>query len=156
MDTQEFLFVVCAFLFQGVLIVHFSLRKWFFHTAMKYGWIVYAMSLPAFAVSVFLLLRGNDWWLWLGGFIYLAWAIYGYTIEYVNRIEWRTPIRWSVFSPYVFLYFWTVMFYWWPLARISQPLWYLYTALFLMSTVLNLMSHTPAGEAANTTHKNIT
>ncbi|MCK4897668.1 MAG: hypothetical protein KAS38_02735, partial [Anaerolineales bacterium] len=127
--------------FQIVLVVHFALRKWFFDSAMKYGWIVYALSLPAAVVSVILLLGGETWSLWLGGFIYLVWAIYGYTVEYVRKLEWRNPIRWSVFGPYVFLYLATVMFYWWPLGLISRPLWYLYAFLFLLSTILNVTSH---------------
>ncbi len=108
---------------------------------MKYGWIVYALSLPAAIVSVILLLGGETWSLWLGGFIYLVWAIDGYTVEYVRKLEWRNPIRWSVFGPYVFLYLATVMFYWWPLGLISRPLWYLYAFLFLLSTILNVTSH---------------
>jgi hypothetical protein len=141
MDGLELLFVVWAFLFQAILIAHFALRKWRFRTAMRYGWTVYALSLPAVIVSGVLLLGGRDWWLWVSGFVCLAWSVYGYTVEYVKKIEWRDPIHWSVFGPYVFLYFWTVMFYWWPLARISQPLWVVYTALFLVSTVLNITSH---------------
>jgi hypothetical protein len=141
MDELELLFVLWAFLFQAVLIAHFALRKWFFHVAMQYGWIVYALSLPALIVSVALLLNGKVWWLWVSGFIYLVWAIYGYTVEYVNRIEWRDPIRWSIFGPYVLLYLATTMFYWWPLALIARPLWYVYAVLFLTSAVLNVISH---------------
>jgi hypothetical protein len=33
------------------------------------------------------------------------------------------------------------MFYWWPLALISRPLWYIYAVLFIVSTVLNVSSH---------------
>ena len=69
------------------------------------------------------------------------WAVFGYTVEYVKRIRWRNPIRWSVFGPYVFLYLATVMFYWWPLGLISRPLWYVYAVLFIISTTLNVTSH---------------
>jgi hypothetical protein len=108
---------------------------------MRYGWIVYALSLPAAAVSVLLLLGGKPWWLWLGGFIYLVWAIFGYIVEYIKEIEWRNPIRWPIFGPYVVLYLATVMFYWWPLALIVRLLWHIYAILFIASTVLNLTSH---------------
>ena len=141
LDSLEVLFVVSAFLFQIVLIIHFALRKWHFDLAMRYGWIVYALSVPAATVSLLLLLGGKTWSLWLGGFIYLIWATLGYTVEYVKDIRWRSPIRWSIFAPYVFLYLATVMFYWWPLALISRPLWYVYAVLFVMSTILNITSH---------------
>jgi hypothetical protein len=141
LDNLETLFVVTAFLFQAVLIVHFALRKWRFNLAMRYGWIVYVLGVPAAAVSVLLLLGGQPWWLWLGGFIYLVWAIFGYVVEYIKEIEWRNPIRWPIFGPYVVLYLATVMFYWWPLALIVRLLWYSYAILFIASTVLNLTSH---------------
>ena len=140
-DSLEFLFVVSAFLFQIVLIIHFALRKWHFDLAMRYGWIVYALSVPAATVSVLLLLGGKPWSLWLGGFIYLSWATLGYIVEYVKDIRWRSPIRWSIFAPYIFLYLATVMFYWWPLALISRPLWFMYAVLFVISTILNITSH---------------
>ena len=140
-DTLQILFVVTAFLFQIVLIIHFGLRKWRFDVAMRYGWIVYALSIPAAAVSVLLLLGGMTWSLWLGGFLYLMWATYGFTVEYIKRIEWRNPIRWPIGGPYLFLYLATVMFYWFPLALVSRPLWYAYAALFIVSTILNVTSH---------------
>ena len=61
LDSLETLFVVTAFLFQLVLIVHFTLRKWRFATAIRYRLIVYALSLVAFAVSLRLLLGGKPW-----------------------------------------------------------------------------------------------
>ncbi len=141
LDTQEILFVAIAFVFQLVLIVHFALRKWRFATAIRYGPLVYAFSLVAFAVSLRLLLGGKPWSLWLGGFLYLVWAIFGYTVEYVKEIEWRTPIHWPIFGPYVILYLATVMFYWFPLALVYKPLWYGYAVLFIASTLLNVTSH---------------
>jgi len=130
-----------AFLFQVILIIHFALRKWRFDLALQYGWIVYVLGVPAAALSLFILLGGKSWFLWLSGFIYLVWAIYGYTVEYIRGIQWRSPINWSVLGPYVVLYLATVMFYWWPLALIYKPLWYIYAVLFVFSTFFNVTSH---------------
>lgn len=141
LESLDALFVLWAFLFQVILIVHFSLRKWFFDVAIRYGWIVYALSVPAVVVRLILLVGGKAWSLWLGGFIYLAWAIFGYTVEYVRKIEWREPILLPVFGPYILLYLATVMFYWWPLALIDRRLWYAYALLFVASTALNVTSH---------------
>jgi hypothetical protein len=140
-DRLETLFVVWAFLFQTVLIVHFALRKWRFDVVVRYGWIVYALGIPAGVVSVLLLRGGKPWSLWLGGFIHLVWSIYGYTVEFVKGIRWRYPIRWPVAGPYLFLYLATLMFYWWPLWHIGRPLWYVYAVLYVVSTVLNVTSH---------------
>jgi hypothetical protein len=141
LNILETLYVVSASLFQTILIIHFALRKWHFDLAMRYGWVVYALSIPAFALSLFILQGGKSWPFWLSGFIYLIWAIYGYLVEYVRGIQWRTPIRWPIFGPYIVLYLATVMFYWWPLALIYKPLWYVYAVLFLISTFLNVTSH---------------
>lgn len=141
-DKFGVLFVVWAFLFQAVLIVHFSLRKWAFDRyTRQFGWLVYAMSIPAVFVSLILLVGGMPWSLWIGGFIYLVWAVYGYSVEYVRRIQWRNPIRWPIFGPYVFLFLATIMFYWWPLGLISRSLWVIYAVLFAISTTLNVTSH---------------
>ena len=58
-----------------------------------------------------------------------------------KHIEWRSPMRWPVGGPYLLLYLATVMFFWWPLAIIYKPLWYINTVLFIVSTVLNATSH---------------
>jgi hypothetical protein len=59
LDDLDTLFVVTAFLFQIILIVHFALRKGRFGLAMRYGPIVYALGIPAAVVSVLLLLGGK-------------------------------------------------------------------------------------------------
>ncbi len=141
LEGLEILFLISAFLFQILLIIHFALRKWRFNLAMRYGPVVYAMSLPAAAVSLLLLLGGMPWAFWLSGLIYLIWAIFGYTVEYIKKLNWRNPIRWSTGGLYISLYLATVMFYWWPLALLYKPLWYGYAVLFLASTILNVSSH---------------
>jgi hypothetical protein len=140
-DSYEILFILCAILFQVILIIHFSLRKWQFNLAIRYGPFVYALGILAATISILMLMGGMTWHYWMGGFIYLAWGIYGYWIEYVRKIEWRNPIRWSIFGPYITMYLATVMFYWWPLALIYKPLWYIYALLFIISTFLNVSSH---------------
>lgn len=134
-------FIATAFVFQIVLLIHFALRKWNFEFAMRYGFIVYFLSLPALVVSLVLLSRGVSWSFWLSGILYVAWACFGYIVEYVQKIQWRNPIRWSIFLPYVVLYLATVMFYWWPIAEISKALWFVYAVLFVLAMLLNLTSH---------------
>ena len=142
LDNLDILFVVWAFFFQIILIVHFALRKRFFESyTMKVGWIVYALSVPAVVISIVLLLGGKTWSFWLGGFLFLIYAAYGYRIDYVKKIQWRKPLRLSIMFPYVFLYLATVMFYWWPLALLSRPLWVVFAVLFVIGTILNVTSH---------------
>ncbi len=142
LDSLDKLFVAWAFIFQILLIVHFAVRKTFFESyTLKYGWIIYALCIPAVVISVILLLGGKSWSFWLGGFLFLLFAAFGYWVDYVAQIQFRSPIKLSVLIPYVFLYLATVMFYWWPLRFLSQPLWFAYGILFVIATILNIRSH---------------
>lgn len=142
LDNLDILFVTWAFFFQIVLIIHFALRKRFFESyTLKIGWIVYALSIPAVVISIVLLLGGKSWSFWLGGLLFLVYGAYGYWVDYVAKIQFRNPLRWSVAVPYVFLYLSTVMFYWWPLGLISRPLWFVFAGLFVIGNTLNIASH---------------
>jgi hypothetical protein len=141
-DGLDVLFVVWAFFFQIVLVIHFAVRKRLFETyTERFGWVVYALSIPAAVISVVLLAGGKTWSFWLGGFLFLVYAAYGYRVDYVKGIPWRKPLRLSIVFPYVTLYLATVMFYWWPLALLSRPLWAAFGVLFVIGTILNITSH---------------
>jgi len=141
MSVDESLFVFMAFFIQIVLIIYFAFRKWHFDTAMRYGWIVYALGILTVISSIVLLLRGNPWYFWIAGFLYGVWAVYGYIVDIARPVQWRSPIYWPVFGPYVLLYLSSLMFYWFTLPRNQKPLWYVYAVLFVISTVLNVTSH---------------
>jgi hypothetical protein len=142
LDKTDKLFVVWAFLLQVVLIVHFAIRKRLFESyTLRYGWIVYALAIPAVIISLVILKAGKPWYFWLAGFLFLAFAIFGYWIDYVKQIEWRAPIYVPVMVPYIVLYLGSIMFYWWPLMRLHKGLWAAYTVLYVISTILNITSH---------------
>jgi hypothetical protein len=136
------LFAGWAFLLQIVLIVHFALRKPFFESyTAKFGWIVYALGIPAAVISILILRGGKSCSFWLGGFLFVLFAAFGYWVDYVAQIPFRNPLQWSIVFPYAFLYLATVMFCWWPLALLSRPLWYANALLFVIGTILNITSH---------------
>ncbi len=142
MDNLEKLFVIWAFLFQIILIIHFALRKPFFESyTIKFGWIVYALCIPAAVISIILLRGGKSWSFWLAGFLFVLFAAFGFWVDYVQQIPWRNPLQLRIMFPYVFLYLATVMFYWWPVGYLSRPLWIVYAILFIIATVLNITSH---------------
>jgi hypothetical protein len=142
LDNLDTLFVIWAFFLQIILIIHFAIRKPFFETyTKKFGWIVYALCIPAAVISIILLLGGKSWSFWFGGFLFLIYAAYGYWIDYIKEIQWRNPLRKDIMFPYVTLYLGTIMFYWWPLALLYRPLWYVFAVLFVIGTILNITSH---------------
>lgn len=148
LDPLDWLFVSWAIFFQLALIVHFALRRRRFDLILRYGWVMYALAVPATAVGGAMLLGGKPWSFWAGGLLYAVWALFGYVVEYVEQINWRSPPRWSILVPYVLLYLATTMFYWWPLALLYRPFWYAYALLFIISTILNVTSHRPAPRRA--------
>lgn len=75
-------------------------------------------------------------------FIYTVFAIFGYIVDLARLIPWRSPIYLPVFIPYVLLFMGSQMFYWFPLALIQRPLWFVYAVLFSASSVLNITPHT--------------
>lgn len=78
LEKLDKLFVVWAFLFQIVLIVHFALRKPFFES------------------------YGKSWSFWLGGFLFVVFAAFGYRVDYAARIPFRNPLRLKILIPYIF------------------------------------------------------
>jgi hypothetical protein len=135
------LYVVTAFTIQLALVAHFALRTWAFDSAVQVGWVVYALAIPVLVVSTVLLRAGQPWYEWAAGYVYALWAAFGYLVDYASPVEWRSPIVWPVFLPYVGMYLAAQMLYWWPLARFDRRLWVAYAALFAISTGLNLASH---------------
>lgn len=141
LDKFDTLFVIWAFILQICLIALFAIRRSNLDLILEYGWIFYLLSIPALIVSIIMLRSGKECSFWIGGFIFLLWAIFGLIIEYGFKIQWRSPILWQIFFPYVVLYLGTIMFYWFPLGILSRPLWYIYGVLFALSTYLNISSH---------------
>ena len=141
-DNLDKLFIIWAFLLQIVLIVHFAIRKNFFENyTIKFGWVVYALSIPAVVISIVLLRGGKSWTFWLGGFLFLIFAAFGYWVDYVAQIPFRNSLQLSVLIPYVLLYLASVMFYWWPIWPLSRSLWLVYAILYVIATILNIKSH---------------
>jgi hypothetical protein len=141
-DKLDKLYIIWAFAFQIILILHFAIRKPLFESyTEKYGWLVYALCIPAVIISVILIRGGKSWHYWSGGFLFLLYAIFGIYVDYIAQIQFRNPFLPAVGIPYVILYLVTVMFYWWPLWPLSRLLWGAYTILYILATGLNIRSH---------------
>lgn len=142
LDRLDRLFVVWSFSFQILLIIHFAVRKPLMQSyTLKYGWGIYALCIPAAVISLILLRAGKPWSFWLGGFLFILFAVFGYWVDYVAQIPFRSPLVPRILYPYATLYLVTVMFYWWPLGLLSRRLWMAYAVLFAISTILNITSH---------------
>jgi hypothetical protein len=142
LDGLFVLFVAWAFFYILVLIVHFALRKRFYQSyTLRFGWLVYALGLPALIISIVLLLGGKSWSFWVAGILCLIYSCFGFWIDYVKKINWRKPLIPRIMFPYVTLYLATLVFYWFPLGLLYKPFWYAYSILFFIAMLLNLRSH---------------
>lgn len=136
------LFVIWAFTLQLLLVLHFAVRKPFYDSyTLKFGWLVYALALPGFVISIILYRKGMSWSFWLGGLLYLIFSLYGFWVDYLVKIPFRSPFQPGVGVPFVILYLGSMMFYWWPVGFISRSLWFIYGLFFVIGTILNITSH---------------
>jgi hypothetical protein len=126
---------------QALLVLFFAARRWRPRMAERYGWIAYAFAGLGLPFGAWLILEGQSWKLYVGPLLLALWAALGVTVDLWRPIEWRTPIRWSVFVPYVALYFWAQMFLWWPLWDLSRAAWACFLVLYVVSTALNIRGH---------------
>ena len=142
LDRLDRMFVVWAFLLIIVLIVHFAIRKPLMESyTAKFGWIVYTLSIPSVVISIILYRGGKSWSFWLAGVLFLVYAMFGFWVDYLAKIQFRNPLRLEIVIPYVSLYLAMIMFYWWPLGLLDRKLWIVYAVLFVIATVLNISSH---------------
>ena len=146
-DTATVAFAAFGLASQAVLVVYFAVRRWRPPLADQYGWIAYAFAGLGLPLGVWLLLGGQSWRLCVGPLLLSLWAAMGAAVDLWRRIEWRTPIRWGVFVPYVALYFWAQMFLWWPLWDLWRAAWFCFFVLFVANTVLNIQGHFGQGPA---------
>ena len=142
------LFAISAFTVQGVLVGYFALRTWRFSTALRYGWIVTALGIPTMVVSGIFLTGGLPPSFWLGGFLYILCAFFGWWVEYVQCINWRQPMCLPICVGYLAFYLAMLIFYWFPLALDWMPLGYIFGVIFVASTWLNATSRQPTRAAA--------
>jgi len=130
---------------QAVLVAHFAARRWRPQAAARHGWIAYAFAGAGLPLGLWLLFDGQYWRLYVGPVLLALWAALGATVDLWRGIEWRAPIRWNIFVPYVALYFWAQMFLWWPLWDLWRAAWLGFLVLFVVNTALNIRGHFGGG-----------
>lgn len=140
-NLLQTLFAAFALILQVMLVLHFAALRWWPPLQRRWGWLVYAMSLPGLALGVLVWVNGRPWYEWLAFLLLAAWAALGYTVDIWRPINWRIPLRWSIFVPYLTLYLATQLAFWIPLWSIGTGYWISYALLYAVNTTLNIPSH---------------
>ena len=139
--SLETLFAAFALAFQTALVLHFAALRYRPRWQQRWGWLVYALSLPGIALGFLFWTNSQPWYYWLATLLYAAWAALGFTVDILRPVNWRAPPRWPVFVPYVALYMAAQFAFWIPLWFIWIGYWVAYAVLFSISTVLNVRGH---------------
>lgn len=140
-DTATVAFAAFGIVSQAVLVLFFAARRWRPRIAERHGWIAYAFGGLGLPLAAWLFVGGHSWKLYVGPLLLAVWAALGAAVDLWRKVEWRTPIRWSVFAPYLAVYFFAQMFLWWPLWGLWRIAWACFLVLFVANTALNVRGH---------------
>ena len=142
MTGAEVAFAAFGLSTQALLLAFFAARRWSPQLAARYGWMVYVFCWLGLPFGAWLIIDGQSWRLVVGPLLMAGWALFGGMVDVWRPRRWRgPPIMWSVFIPYLGLYFWAQMCMWWPLWGIEPAAWALFLLLFVPSTLLNIGGH---------------
>ena len=87
------------------------------------GYGIIALALPA-AVALGALLRARaDALHWVGAAVFLAFVALMVAVEYLGRVEFRSPARYAILVPYLVLFFGGVLLMGLPMFRVDRRLW---------------------------------
>jgi len=148
-NVLQSLFVAFAFISQALLIFNFAALKWKPELQQKQGWILYASGLVALPLGILFRASAQAWYFWFAFALFTIWAMLGYFIDILRPINWRNPIRWQIFVPYLVLYISAQFAFWIPLWFIWPGYWIIYAVLYTISTILNISTHFPPKEVTH-------
>ena len=103
------------------------------------GRVMIGLAIPAIVALVAFVRAGAGWRHWIGPGVYLAFVALMIVVEYVWRVEFRSPMRYDVLVPYLVLFFGGILLMGLPMFRLNRPLWLVTvgaTILLLGSMVL--------------------
>ena len=105
------------------------------------GYGIVALALPATIVIVAFIKEKSGWRHWIGPAIFIVFVVLQIFVEYVWKVEFRSPIRYDVLVPYLVLFFGSIFFMGISMFRINRRLWLVtvVTTVFLLGSMLYAM-----------------
>ena len=139
--SYEFVFIAAAFTYQVLLLFNFIGRNLRPEIERKFGWILYALSVPALFIGAIYFLNQQPWYYGSAFLLFALWGGFGYYIDVYRKIPWRNPTRVSVMIPYIGLYVGSLFSFWIPLWYLGMAYWWAFTIFYAVNTVLNIVGH---------------
>jgi len=106
-----------------------------------FGYGIVTLSIPAVIVVVAFINEKSGWRHWIGPAVFLAFVVLMIFVEYIWKIEFRSPIRTDILVPYLVLFFGSIFLMGVPMFRINRRLWLVTvaTTILLLGTMLYAM-----------------
>jgi hypothetical protein len=103
----------------------FLSRVWTGSRAINHllGYGIVVLAAPATVALVALVRAGAGWRQWIGAAVYLAFVVFMVVVEYVLRVEFRSPVRYGILVPYLLLFFGSILLMGLPMFRMDRRLW---------------------------------
>ena len=87
------------------------------------GYGVVALGVPAvLAIVAFVRVRAG-WRQWIGPAMFLTFIAFMIIVDYIWRVEFRSPMRYSILAPYLLLFFGAILLMGLPMFNIDRRLW---------------------------------
>ena len=101
-----------------------------------FGYAIIALAIPSVVALVAFTRARTGWRQWIGLAAFLVFVVFMVIVEYIWRVEFRSPIRYDILVPYLVLFFGSIMLMGLPMFRINRRLW----LVTVVTTVLLLGS----------------
>ena len=106
-----------------------------------FGYGIIALGVPAIlALAAFIRVR-THWRQWIGPVVFLLFLVFMIFVEYIWRVEFRSPMRYDVLVPYLVLFFGSIVLMGLPMFRMNRRLWLVTvaTTILLLGSMLYAM-----------------
>jgi len=90
------------------------------------GRVMIALAIPSTGALVAFVRARASWLHWVGPVVYLAFVAFVafmVGVEYVWRVEFRSPMRYEILVPYLVLFFGSIVLMGLPMFRLNRQLW---------------------------------
>jgi len=102
------------------------------------GYGIVTLALPAALTIVAFIREKSGWRQWIGPAAFLIFVIFMILVEYIWKVEFRSPIRYDILIPYLVLFYGSIFFMGISMFRINRSLWLVTvaTTVFLLGSMI--------------------
>ena len=88
-----------------------------------FGYGIVALGVPAILALVAFIRAQAGLRQWIGTVMFIAFLVFMIFVEYIWRVEFRSPMRYDILVPYLVLFFGSILLMGLPMFRMNRRLW---------------------------------